>query len=338
MGENVSAVTSVVIPSLDEVTTIGDLLAALQQQTVDPSTFEVLIVDGGSTDGTIERVALFSQARPEMDIRVVDNPDRIIPAALNRGIEAAKGDVIIRLDAHSAPSPDYIERCLEALERTGAANAGGVWQIEPGGEGWQARSIAAAAAHPLGAGDARYRISGEAGPIDTVPFGAFRAEWLQKVGPFNESLLTNEDYEYNVRLRQAGGTVYFDPVIRSTYYARASLAALAHQYARYGYWKVRMLRLYPGSLRWRQVLPPLFVLATLVLSIAGLAWPLAWGLLAVQWGGYASILFLFGLSAAFRRRDAALLLGFPLAVTLIHMCWGGAFLWGLISGAGRRDR
>jgi succinoglycan biosynthesis protein ExoA len=329
---------SLIIPCYNEAGTIENLLAAIQGQTAEASTLEVLVVDGCSTDGTRAKVTAYAAEHPELSIRLIDNPDRIIPAALNRGIQAAGGDVIIRLDAHSAPAPNYIERCLEILKRTGAANVGGVWQIEAGADGWQARSIAAAAAHPLGAGDARYRISGEAGPIDTVPFGAFQARWLQKVGPFNESLLTNEDYEYNVRLRQAGGTVYFDPSIRSTYFARSSFPALARQYARYGFWKARMLRLHPGSLVWRQALPPLFVSATLVLGIAGFAWPLAWVLLAVKWGGYAAVLLLFGISSAIQRRDLALALGGPLSVAIMHIFWGGAFLWGLISGAGQHDR
>ena len=137
-------------------------------------------------------------------------------------------------------------RCWRETE---AANVGGVWDIRPGGEGWVARSIAAAVAHRLGAGDAGYRAGARAGEVDTVPFGAFDRRWLERVGAFNEELLTNEDYEYNYRLRQAGGMIWLDPSIRCVYFARPTLSALARQYWRYGFWKAHMLTRYPRSLR-----------------------------------------------------------------------------------------
>jgi succinoglycan biosynthesis protein ExoA len=323
---------TLIVPCYNEAATIGLLLDAVREQTVQPESLEVLIVDGGSTDGSQGAVAAYASQHPELSVRLIDNPDRIIPAALNRGVAAAAGDVIIRLDAHSAPAPDYVERCLEALERTGAANVGGVWQIEPGGEGWQARAIAVAAAHPLGAGGARYRLSGEAGPMETVPFGAFRRDWVDRVGPFNEDLLTNEDYEYNVRIARAGGLVYFDPAIRSVYYARPSFRALARQYARYGFWKARMLLGYPTSLRWRQALPALFVLATVGLVIASLLWPAAWLLLAAQWAAYLVVLLLAAAWQTVARRDPPLIAGLPLAWMVMHLCWGASFWVGLISG------
>ena len=132
-----------------------------------------------------------------------------------------------------------------------------------------AQSIAAAASHPLGVGDALYRHASKASQVDTVPFGAFKRELLALVGFFDESLLTNEDYEFNTRIRKSGGTIWLDPAIRSVYFARPTLAALARQYSRYGFWKWRMLRRYPETLRWRQGLPPLFVLSLLAWNWPG---------------------------------------------------------------------
>ncbi len=329
---------SVIVPCYNEERTIRLLLQAIRGQTYPMSNLEVIIADGMSTDGTREVVREFSQMHTTLNLRVVDNPDRIIPAALNRAIEAARGEVIVRLDAHSMPSPEYIERCLQVLENTGAANAGGVWEIQPSSETWMARSIAAAGSHPLGAGDARYRTSGVAGEVDTVPFGAFRREWLDKTGPFNETLLTNEDYEFNVRLRNLGGLIWFDPSIRSTYFARGDLAALARQYARYGFWKARMLMHYPRSLRWRQVLPPFFVFTALILGLIGLFSPAAQVLLGLQLGLYAGTTFIVGLIEAIRRRSPGLIVGFPLAIWTMHLAWGGGFLWSLLTAVIGGDR
>ncbi len=324
---------SLIIPCYNEQKRIGNLLNAIRRNTFDLGQLEVVVVDGMSIDGTREEIREYASDHPELNIRLVDNPQRIIPAALNVAIAVAKGDVIIRLDAHSAPRPDYIERCLTVLEETGAANAGGVWEIMPGAETWMARAIAAAASHPLGAGDARYRISGEHGPVDTVPFGAFRREWLEKVGPFNERLLTNEDYEYNVRLRQAGGVVWFDPSIRSIYFARPDLRSLARQYWRYGYWKVRMLQRYPQTLRWRQALPPIFVLSTVILAGLTFPFPLAGLLLAVQLGTYLLITTFAGILESIHRKDMGLIFGFSLAIWTMHFSWGSGFLWSVLNGA-----
>lgn len=300
---------------------------------------EVIFSDGMSTDGTREVILTFGRAHPELPIRLIDNTDRLIPAALNRGIQEAKGEIIIRLDAHSVPEGNYTRRCLEVLEATSAANVGGQWNIQPRADRWIARGIAAAAAHPLGAGGARYRISGAAGSVDTVPFGAFRREWYDRVGPFDERLPTNEDYEFNVRLRQAGGTIWFDPSIRSTYFTRGNLRELARQYLRYGFWKSRMLQSHPGSLKWRQALPPLFVAFLVLLGSSSPFWLPARLALGLSLAFYAAVTAIAGIAEAAKRRDPGLLIGFPLAIWTMHLAWGGAFLWGLLTGfasGGRR--
>ncbi|MEJ2606517.1 MAG: glycosyltransferase family 2 protein [Anaerolineales bacterium] len=244
-----STFVSIIVPCFNEERTIGFLLESIFHQSYPLDNIEVIIADGISTDGTRQIVEAFKAEHPKLSIRLIDNPKRIIPAALNRAIEHAKGDVLIRLDAHSVPADDYVERCVSTIMRTGAANVGGVWEIKPSGDHWMARAIAIAAGHPLGAGDARYRTGGEAGATDTVPFGCFPRDWIERVGFFEEELETNEDYEFNVRLKQAGGVVFFDPAIRSIYYARPDLISLGKQYARYGYWKARMLIRFPSSLR-----------------------------------------------------------------------------------------
>lgn len=323
---------SLIIPCYNERATIGLLLEAIKDQTYPSDELEIIVADGISSDGTREVLEEFAVAHPEMIINIIDNPKRIIPAALNRAIEEANGSIVIRLDAHTAPERDYVERCLETLERTGAANVGGLWIIRPGGEGWMARAIAVAASHPIGAGDARYRVSGDEGPVETVPFGAFQRGWLERVGDFDETLLTNEDYEFNTRIREAGGVVWFNPAIRTVYYARSNLSALARQYARYGYWKTRMLRRYPGTLRWRQALPPLFILSLLILSIASFFTSFALYALSLQLGIYVMITLAAALLETVRQKDVGLLFGFPIAIWTMHFSWGTSFLRGILSG------
>jgi glycosyltransferase involved in cell wall biosynthesis len=321
---------SVIIPCYNEEATIGDTLSAIHGQTFPRAEMEAVISDSMSTDRTRAVIADFQRLHPELAVRVVENRARAIPAALNRAIEAAQGEIIVRMDAHSKPYPDYVENCVRALEEGRGANVGGVWEIQPGAPGWVAAGIAAAAAHPLGAGDAAYRLKPEAGAVDTVPFGAYRKSLVEAIGAFDESLLSNEDYEFNVRVRRAGKTVWLDPRIRSVYFARSDFGALARQYARYGFWKARMLRRYPETLRWRQFIPPVFV-ASVVLLLALSFWPPARALLALELLVYIFILFAAGIQQAVKRKQPALALGFPLAIMTIHFSWGGALLWSWIS-------
>ena len=323
---------SVIVPCFNEQNTIRLLLEALYVQSYPRPELEVVIADGLSTDGTRDQVEAFRCEKPDLAVRMVDNPKRTIPTGLNQALLAASGEIIVRLDAHSVPQPDYVARCVQALEQGLGDNVGGVWEISPGGNGWQARAIATAAAHPLAVGDARYRYTAAAQAVDTVPFGAFHRALVERVGLFDESLLTNEDYEFNVRLRRSGGRVWLDPAIRSVYFARPSLAELARQYWRYGYWKARMLRRYPGTIRWRQALPPLFVFSLLVLPWLGIPFSLAAWAFVIELSTYALVLLAVGFQTAFQKRDFPLIIGVPLAIATMHLAWGSAFLWSLVRG------
>lgn len=317
---------SVIVPCYNEQTTIDRLLSALLAQTVPLTEGEVLFADGMSTDETRKRIQSFQDNHPYLRMIILDNPKRNIPAGLNTAIREAQGEVLIRLDAHCIPYPDYVERCLMDLEAGLGDNVGGIWEIKPASSTWIARGIAAAASHPLGAGDAGYRTARKAGQVDTVPFGAYRRELVERIGMYDETLLTNEDYEFNVRIRQNGGVIWLDPEIRSIYFSRGDLKSLAQQYLRYGFWKGQMLRRYPATLRWRQALPPLFVLSILLLVIIGFFFHPAWILLGIEVGIYGIVLFLFALQKAFQTGDAGLIIAMPLAILTMHFCWGAAFL------------
>ena len=321
---------SIIIPCYNERNTIYLLLDALFAQTYPLSAMEVIIADGGSTDGTPAVIAAWQAQHPDLAVEVIENPHQTIPAALNLAIKASSGEMIVRLDAHSQPHPEYVARAVEALSKGLGQNVGGVWDIRPGSDHWIAHSIAAAAGHPIGVGDAHYRYSEQPAFVDTVPFGAFNRSLLDQVGMFDETLLTNEDYEFNARIRQSGGKIWFDPQIRSIYYARSDLNALAHQYWRYGYWKWQMLRRYPETLRWRQALPPMFVLSLLLLFLLSPFFLFfRWALIALL-GVYIFVLLLAGLQLSIKYKKPALWLGVPLAIACMHFSWGSGFLWGVV--------
>lgn len=324
---------SVIVPCYNEQSTILSMLKAFRAQTFPRAEMEVVIADGMSTDGTRAVIASFQKEFPDLDVRVVENTNRSIPSGVNRAIEAARGEIIIRFDGHSSPYPDYVANCIAAHEAGHGDNVGGVWEIRPGADTWIANSIAVSAAHPLGVGDALYRHAKYAAEVDTVPFGSFRRTLIEQVGFFDETLLTNEDYEFNARLRKSGGKIWLDPSIRSIYFSRSTLMELVRQYWRYGFWKWRMLRRYPDTLRWRQALPPLFVLSLIVLLALSIFFPFAVNLLAVELLLYFSIMILAGVRAALGQRKAYLILGLPLAIFAMHISWGSGFLWSILTSS-----
>src|ERR1041384_5411332 len=164
-----------------------------------PGCFEIIVVDGLSTDKTRDVVSAFAQDNPGVQVRVIDNPERDIPRALNLGITAATGELIVRMDAHSIPSPGYVRRCVQLLADEHAALVGMPWKICAGSDSSMARAIALAVAHPFGIGDAKYRLNvPTAVYVDTVPFGAFKKSLWTRLGGFNEKLLTNIHCSRNV--------------------------------------------------------------------------------------------------------------------------------------------
>jgi succinoglycan biosynthesis protein ExoA len=320
---------SVIVPCFNEEETILQLLEAVYNQTYPLDEIEVIISDGLSTDNTREVINTFQLCHTHLKIRIIDNLKRIIPSGLNRAIETANGNFIIRLDAHSIPNQDYIKKCIEGLEKGLGDNIGGIWKIQPGANTWIAKSIAIAVSHPLGVGDALYRIGGTAQEVDTVPFGAFHRELIDRIGMFDETLLTNEDYEFNTRVRQSGGKVWMDPSIQSVYFARSRLRELGRQYWRYGYWKAQMLRRYPKTLRWRQVIPPLFVLSLISLGLLSIIWHLASWMLGIIVLLYTLVIVTVGIQMSIKFKDFSLSLGIPLAIATILLSYGTALLWGL---------
>ena len=326
---------SIFIPCYNESSTIERLLKSLYEQSYPRSSIEVIVVDGMSTDDTRKKIKAFSDAHTDLSIRIIDNEKKFIPHALNKGLRTAKGDFLIRMDAHSIPAKNYVALCVQALKERKGDNVGGRWDIQPGNDSYAARSIAIATGHPLGSGGANYRSGNKACLVDTVPFGAFSKETLSRNGFFNEALLANEDYEWNTRLRMQGGKIWFDPAIRCQYFARKSYRTLSKQYFNYGYWKVAMLRLYPKTLRLRQVIPPIVVLIFFLGTVfSAIALLLGWNYLACT---TVVMVFIYcitlGLGTLLLYKDFPLyfLPGIILALMTMHLSWGSGFWLSLIA-------
>jgi succinoglycan biosynthesis protein ExoA len=310
---------SIVIPVRNEVDTIEATLDSCMRQTYDAS-LEVIVADAMSDDGTRDMVEHFGI---DHAVRLVNNTDRTTPAGLNRAIEASDADVIVRCDAHSVLPNNYVNDAVRTLAATGAGNVGGI-QRAVGNTPLQ-RGIAAAMTNPLGVGDAKFHLGGSAGPVDTVYLGVYPRNVLEEVGGFDELLIRNQDYELNVRIRNAGYTVWFDPLLVVDYQPRASLGALWRQYNDYGRGKRRVVAKHPSSTKPRQAAPPILIIG-LAASVASLATPLRRaGTAALV--GYAAALGVAGLYEATKRRDSAALFAGP-AIGVMHIAWGLGFLRG----------
>jgi succinoglycan biosynthesis protein ExoA len=324
---------SVIVPCLNEQETIELLLNSIEQQTYPQSDLELIIADGFSTDKTRQIISTYQLSHPKMMIKVVDNPKKIIPAGLNAAIRASSGELIVRMDAHTIPAPDYIERSVKAFDEGKGEDVGGVIDIQQARNTWMGRAIAVATRHPLGVGDASYRWATKATYADTVAFGTYARKTFDEIGFYDESLVVNEDYELNARLRASGGRIWIDPVIRSTYRSRPDLSSLAKQYFTYGFYKFRMLKRYPQTLRWRQALPPLFILGILMLLLLSLLWQFAQIIFGIVICLYILILTFGALPEVRRQNDLALIPGIPLAIMTMHFSWGAGFWWSLFKGA-----
>lgn len=327
---------SVVIPCFNEERFIGKALESLAGQ-YEPERYEIIVADGQSVDQTRQVITDFAQSRPELTIRVVDNPAKNIPTGLNVGVASAHGEIIARMDAHAAPPEGYIRRCVEVLEQEDVAVVGMPCYVRPGSDTTIAKAIALAVSNKFGIGDAKYRLQGgqlgqEA--VDTVAFACFRKSLWLELGGFNQSLLTNEDYDFNYRVRQSGKKVILDRSGYCDYFARTTLRSLANQYARYGRWKAEMIRLHPGSMKLRHIVAPTFVFSVVFLAAISSFWATARWLLLLDLGIYLIAAVISGWHATRRSRNSriALWLWMPLIFAVIHITWGASFWGGIISG------
>jgi len=328
---------TVLLPCRNEARYIGACLDSILAGAYPLERLEVLVIDGNSTDGTPALVREYAERHPQ--VRLLSNPQQIVPTALNIGIRAATGDIIARMDAHVVYPPEYLPRLAAALEETGADNVGGCIMTLPADGTATAQAIAIALGHPFGVGNSHFRIGArEARFVDTVPFGCFRRELFTRLGMFDEELVRNQDDEFNHRIIRHGGQVRLIPDVVCYYYARGSLRQTGRMFYQYGAFKPLVARKVGRIMTVRQLVPAMFVTALLGTLVGALFWPPLAVLGAAIAAAYGICVALCAVRIG-RSHGMRCALALTAALPVVHLSYGFGFLRGLRDGLfGRRGR
>jgi GT2 family glycosyltransferase len=324
---------SVVVPCRNEGMFLRRCLESILQSDYPADRMEILVADGRSVDGSREIAETMARSHPIM--RVIDNPDRTTPAALNRMIAVARGRYVLRFDAHSEMPPGYVRDCVRLLEQTGAWNVGGGCRTVPSRKSALGEAIATVTTHRFGVGNSRFRVGGPEGPADTVVFGAYPREIFGRIGLFDERLVRSQDYEFNARIRHSGGIVWFSPRVSVIYYSQSTVGGLCRRAFRDGLWVAYSAILAPYSGAVRHFAP-----AALVCGMGSALAAVAFGCATSQ-SRISLIGFLLPLPyvALWGCVLAELLRARPLAQALaaicifpaFHLSYGAGTLWGMLS-------
>lgn len=307
-----------VIPARNAAAHLAECVASIRAQTrgVD----ETWIVIGPSTDGT-EQIA---RGLADETTSIADNPPGDRGSAINRALDLTSADIVVLVDAQARLQPDYVERAIEAMERSDAAVVGG--PMRPEGRTVVGRAMAIALRSAFGVGDSQFHFAGEARFVESVYLGVYRATAFERAGRYHPALLRTEDDDLNARIREAGLRIWLDPAIRSTYLCRNRLADIWAQYHGYGYWKVALATIRPGEIRFRHAVPALFafILVAAALVTASAWWPA----LPLLVAAYAVAGWLAALLAG--GRELPVLVVFPLVTGAMHLGYGVGTIMGLL--------
>jgi len=317
---------SIVVVCRSEERFIAGCLDSIIASDYPKGLLEVLVVDGMSADRTRDVVRAYEKQHPF--IRLIENPRRTTPAAMNLGILSATGSVVVINSAHAAYPADFISKSVEWLTRTGADVVGGPVITFPGAGTSVAKAIALGTAHRFGVGNSKFRTSSRSGYVDTVPFGAYRREIFERVGLFDERLTRNQDNELCSRVIRRGGKIFMTSQLTASYFSRPTLSELAKQAFRNGLWNVLTVRITPAAFRWRHFTPFCFVGALLGLGAGSVALPWCRPLLLVLacLYGAATVLASVDISCREGFKTAYLL---PLVFCTLHVAYGAGTWCGL---------
>ena len=305
---------SVILPVLNEEAHLESAVHSILTQDYQ-GPIEVILAIGPSRDRTLEIAHELS--RKDSRVVIVDSPSGRTAAGLNLALNKSTSPVVVRVDGHAQIPSDYLRLVVEILNATGAVNVGGVMAAV--GTTPFERAVAGAMRSPLGVGASRFHTGGEAGEVDTVYLGAFRREALVAIGGFDERFTRAQDWELNFRLRENGGTIYFDPRLHVTYRPRSTVRALAKQYFEYGRWRRVVSRRHSGTINLRYLAPPFAVAGFTISVIAGFFLPILFTPAAI----YTLFVLLSAIKIATSIREYFLLL---LVIPTMHFAWGAGFI------------
>jgi len=309
-------IVSVVMPVYNEEQYIEKCVDSLLLQDYPIDKMEWIFVDGCSKDRTVEILNRYQEKYPSL-IKVYNNPNKIVPYAMNIGIAASKGKYIVRLDAHADYARDYISKCIYYLENTDAENVGGV--AETKANGFMGNAIAKMLSSKFGVGNSQFRTNGENGYVDTVPFGAFKRNVFSQYGGYDERLVRNQDNEMNFRIRKNGGKIYLSNDIHLSYYCRDSIKGISAMARKNGIWNIITMKLCPGSMGLRHFIPFAFVLSIVGLGIFSFIHPLFAALLGAEIALYLLLDIVFSIKQAETLKEFfALTVLFP----IFHIAYG----------------
>ncbi|MGJ6981393.1 glycosyltransferase family 2 protein [Aestuariimicrobium soli] len=319
---------SVVMPVLNEERHLRTSLRGVLDQDY-PGDLEIVLALGPSTDRTAEIAAQLAADDPRLV--VVENPSGTTPDGLNRAIAASSHDVVVRVDAHGELGPDYLTTAVATLQRTGAANVGGL--MDARGTTDFERAVAAAYNSRIGLGGGAFHLAdSEEGPAESVFLGCFRREALLRVGGYDPDLRRAQDWELNLRLRESGELVWFTPRLRVTYRPRSTARALAKQFFTTGKWRREVIRRHPQTASARYLAPPLVVLGSAVGLVVGLV-GVATGHRALTAALVVPAAYAAGvcIGAAGVKGDLPwrARLRLPAVLAVMHLGWGAGFVRGL---------
>jgi cellulose synthase/poly-beta-1,6-N-acetylglucosamine synthase-like glycosyltransferase len=315
---------SVVLPVRNETEFVGQSLGALLHQDYPDDLVEIIVVDGMSNDDTREKIRELATVST-VKVCVIANPEKTTPNALNRGVRASSGEVVVVMGGHTTASQDFLRRSAETLAVTGADCVGG--HLETVGKTGIASAIALAQSSRFGVGGATFRVGAARGRfVDTVAFAAYRRDVFDRIGLFDEELVYDQDDEFNFRLTQAGGRIWFEPSIRCRYYSRSSLGRLWRQYFGYGMYKVRLMQKRGGVPAARQLAPPSLVI-TLVGGVVAAFVVRRAAFAVVPAAAYGCGV--LAASVLCGRRHPRTLGWLPLSYATLHLAYGSGFLRGL---------
>ncbi len=321
---------SILVPCHNEEKFIGNLLENIIQQDYPEDHLEIIIIDGNSTDKTRGIISEYKSRYPK--IILLDNQKQFVPFALNAGIRQAKGEVIVRMDAHAGYPSNYISSLVHYLFELKAGNVGGTLVTIPGDKGLKSLAIARVLSSPFGIGNAEYRMNvKKVRRVDSVPFGCYHKSVFEEIGLFDEELLRNQDIEFNGRLIKNGGTIYLVPDIKIIYYARDSVQKLLGMFFQYSMFRPLVNKKLGLALQPRQFVPPIWVIFLLATLIGSLFSGISGLFLLCGLGIYLTCDLFFSVQSAFYAKRWELIFYLPWIFFSLHITYGIGYIAGLIN-------